>query len=138
MLRVEVIDPKNWLQHCEVAAHRAVFGVDPPQGLKLDYALMFLEGERQISYATIRELDDGCAHITCWGIFHSFRGKGYLEQITDAGLGWLMERYKTITKSPENTNILCITRMLNAGFKIVGTHTVRGVTSVDMLIGGNK
>ncbi len=133
---IDVIGPDDWASLSE-NAHLVVFGEHKPASFdRIDYALICADAENiPQCYLTARELDHETVYwqfggafppatksILAWTIYNAF-----IEFERSAGR-------KRIQTYVENTNTAYLKFAMKAGFRIIGTRTVKGTVLLDHVL----
>ena len=131
--RITQIKPEVW-KHMSADANECTFGtIRNSEDDRLDYVLAGIDQDEQImGYMTCRELDSKTTYLAHGGACNpKYRGTSAVWQVYKAMIDWHRDRTSALHTWVENDNIGYIKVMFKAGFKIVGTKTVKGVTFLD-------
>ncbi len=115
------------------SAHLAVFDKRKDVNLeRIDFALMCVEGERVISYATCREFDGETCYIAYGGVLHDARKTSLSVKAYHLGIEWIKNRYARITTLIESENVPMLKMAMHEGLRVRGTRFYAGILLVEM------
>lgn len=131
-MRVEKLSPADW-KLLSADAHKAAFETVKPVELeRIDYALVCVEGTELKGYLTAKEMDAETVYWQFGGAFPGTKGTHYTIRGYLAFVRWTKEHYKRIQTRIENTNAAMLHFAMKAGFVIVGSRHVQGVTLLEL------
>lgn len=111
---------EQW-QHYSEHAHKISFGEIGYEKLdRCDYALMVVDDEKPLMYATIKELDAESAYLQRGGAMPETKGTANSYRTYEMILDYLKTNYKYISMRIENNNFPMLKFAMKSGFKIEG------------------
>lgn len=111
---------QEWLTFSE-SAHLICFNQTGRGAIeRCDKALMVVDGDVPLMYATIKEHDALSAHLSFGGAFPSCKGSSKSVKAYDLIMDYLKKNYKYVTMYVKNTNAPMLKFGLRAGFIITG------------------
>lgn len=125
-MKIVEIAKEDWSRFSE-AAHKACFNELRPASLdRIDYALLVIENEVPMAYATIKEYDPEYAYWQYGGSFppcrDSFKSWKAYKMVHE----YTKEKYKRVSTLIENTNTVMLKFAMKIGFKIIGVRYFGG------------
>ena len=115
-------------------AHLSVFKETRPAGMdRVDFAYLAVEGDKAISFVTVKEMDSNPFYLQHGGTMPEFRGTGKtvksykatMEECFKAGA-------KQVSQLVENTNTPMLLLALKTGCLIVGSRYIDGSVFVEL------
>ena len=117
---LNIYSGQEWLNYSE-SAHLICFNQTGRGAIeRCDLALMVVDGETPLMYATIKEHDTLSAHLSFGGAFPSCKGTSLSVKAYDLIMDYLKKNYKYVTMFIKNTNTPMLKFGLRAGFIITG------------------
>lgn len=135
MIRVERVEPEDWLPML-ATAHLVVFGEHiTPSDERLDFALVATDEENILSYVNCREFGQKALYWGWGGSFPSAQGTLKSWQI----YGLFTEKcwelgYTRIFTFIRNTNAVMLKFAAKMGYIITGCRTIDGETYLDHML----
>lgn len=121
----------EWLQYSE-QAHLICFGETGYSRLeRCDYALLVVDRDAPLMYATIKETDAESTYLQRGGAFPSSKNTALSYRAFDLILSYLKAHSKHITMRVLNTNIAMLKFAMKAGFLIDGVNYAKGNIYLD-------
>lgn len=152
-MNITVYNRQEWLNLSEYA-HLICFNEKGRGEIdRCDFAIMVIDDDVPLMYATIKEHDSLTAHLSFGGAFPSCKGTPRSVKAYDLIMDYLRNRYKYVTMYVKNTNAPMLKFGLRAGFIITGidyrhketylihvleVHDVVGIASGDNSTGVNE
>jgi hypothetical protein len=119
-MHLNVYTSQEWQAYSE-SAHLICFNQTGREKLeRCDLALMVVDGDVPLMYATIKEHDALSAHLSFGGAFPSCRGTTKSVKAYDLIMEYLKKNYEYVTMFVKNTNTPMLKFGLRAGFIITG------------------
>ena len=127
-MHINVFTHQEWQAYSE-SAHLICFNQTGRGKLeRCDFALMVVDGDVPLMYATIKEHDSLSAHLSFGGAFPSCKGTSKSVKAYDLIMDYLKKNYKYVTMYVKNTNTPMLKFGLRAGFIITGVNYINEKT----------
>ena len=131
-LKIERLNKQEWTKFSE-DAHAAVFGkVKPAEWDRIDYAWLVVQGDKPVSYVTVRELD----HESVYWQFGGGFPWAWKSILMNMSLQLMLAEQAKVSKSVscrvENLNYPMLRLALKHGFLIIGTRHIKTTTLVEL------
>lgn len=118
---VKRIEANDWVDKFSELAHKLVFEKHKPaEWDRIDFALLVVQGEKLIGYATCREHDSKTLYLQYGGAFPGTRETSMSLPAYIRLIEWCRENYEKVTTVIENDNIVYLKFAMRVGFRIVG------------------
>lgn len=125
------LSKQEWSQHTE-QAHFVCFGEVGYSALdRCDFALLVVEGDVPLMYATIKETDSESAYLQRGGAFPSSKNTVLSYKAFDLIMNYLKTNYKYLTMRVLNTNKPMLKFAMKADFLIDGVNYAKGNIYLD-------
>lgn len=134
-MQIVVCDREHWKQYSE-NAHLIAFNETGYSEIeRCDYALMVVDNDEPLMYATIKELDAMSGYMQRGGAFPSAKGSTKSYRAFELILDFLKERYPYVTMRVENKNLPMLKFAMKAGFIIDGISYFKNKIYLEHILG---
>jgi hypothetical protein len=114
--------PSEWKAFSSTAHLIAFDEVMHPEDERISFALLVVDGDVPVAYATCLELSSHIVHLSTGGVMPNIKGSTKSHLTHKAVVDYLKERYEVITTRTLNTNHVMVKFCLKQGFNIIGAR----------------